>query len=389
MVGVIVRLMSVAMLCVTLASTNRSKQETNQIENKIDHILSEETEKLSPGVAVLVRENGQTLFQRGYEVRELRTRMAINAQTNFRLASCTKQFTAMAAMLLVRDGRLRYDERLTDVFPEFPRYGQSITIRNLLNHTSGLPDYEELMDSVRPGEPLPWTETHQIQDAQVLALLETQKRGKFVPGTQWSYSNSGYVVLGLAVAKVSGMAFADFLSERIFRPLKMNQSLGYIKGTIEVPNRAYGHSKENGVFRETDQSATSATLGDGGVYSNLEDLAIWDDALAHHTLLSAAEMQPALMPVKLADGSQPHWASGPGDADPLESKPVYYGFGWFLDPYQGYARSWHYGDTTGFKTAIERFTKNNLTIIVLCNRSDLNPQVLASRVADLYLTATK
>jgi CubicO group peptidase (beta-lactamase class C family) len=389
MVGVVVRLLSVAMLSVTLASTDRSKQETNQIDNKIDHIFSEETKKLSPGVAVLVRENGQTLFQRGYGVMELRTRMAINAQTNFRLASCTKQFTAMAAMLLVRDGRLRYDERLTDVFPEFPRYGQSITIRNLLNHTSGLPDYEELMDSARPGKPSPWTETRQIQDAQVLALLETQKRGKFVPGTQWSYSNSGYVVLGLAVARVSGMAFADFLRERIFRPLKMNQTLGYIKGTNEVPNRAYGHSQENGVFRETDQSATSATLGDGGVYSNLEDLAIWDDALAHHTLLSSAEMQPALMPVKLADGSQPHWASGPGDADPLESKPVYYGFGWFLDPYQGYARNWHYGETTGFKTAIERFTKNNLTIIVLCNRSDLNPQVLASRVADLYLTATK
>ena len=388
MVGVIVRLTSIAMLCVTLASTERTKRETNQIENKIDHILSEETQKLSPGVAVLVRENGQTLFQRGYGVMELRTRMPINAQTNFRLASCTKQFTAMAVMLLVRDGRLRYEERLTDVFPEFPRYGQSITIRNLLNHTSGLPDYEELMDSARPGKPLPWTETRQIQDAQVLALLERQKRGKFVPGTQWSYSNSGYVVLGLAVAKVSGMAFADFLSERIFRPLKMNQTLAYIKGTNEVPNRAYGHSKENGVFIETDQSATSATLGDGGVYSNLQDLAIWDDALAHHTLLSAAEMQPALKPVKLADGAQPHWASGPGDADPLESKPVYYGFGWFLDPYLGHARSWHYGDTAGFKTAIERFTKNNLTIIVLCNRSDLNPQVLASRVADLYLTAT-
>ena len=388
MVGVIVRLTSIAMLCVTLASTERTKRETNQIENKIDHILSEKTQKLSPGVAVLVRENGQTLFQRGYGVMELRTRMPINAQTNFRLASCTKQFTAMAVMLLVRDGRLRYDERLTDVFPEFPRYGQSITIRNLLNHTSGLPDYEELMDSARPGKPLPWTETRQIQDAQVLALLERQKRGKFVPGTQWSYSNSGYVVLGLAVAKVSGMAFADFLSERIFRPLKMNQTLAYIKGTNEVPNRAYGHSKENGVFIETDQSATSATLGDGGVYSNLQDLAIWDDALAHHTLLSAAEMQPALKPVKLADGAQPHWASGPGDADPLASKPVYYGFGWFLDPYQGHARSWHYGDTAGFKTAIERFTKNNLTIIVLCNRSDLNPQVLASRVGDLYLTAT-
>jgi CubicO group peptidase (beta-lactamase class C family) len=389
MTGVIVRVMSVAMLWVTLASTYGSKQETNFLGNKIDRIFSESTGNSWPGAALLVRKNGQTLFQRGYGVRELRTRMAIDAQTNFRLASCTKQFTALATMLLVRDGKLRYDERLRDVFPDFPKYGQFITIRNLLNHTSGLPDYEELMDLAPPGKSSPWTETRQIQDAQVLALLETQKSGKFVPGTQWSYSNSGYVVLGLVVAKASGMAFADFLRHRIFQPLKMNHTLAYMKGMNEVPNRAYGHSKESGVFKETDQSATSATLGDGGVYSNLEDLALWDDALAHHTLLSAAEMQPALTPVKLGDGSQPHWASGPGDADPQVGAPVSYGFGWFLDPYQDHARSWHYGDTIGFKTAIERFTENNLSIIVLCNRSDLDPQALASKVADLYLTPVK
>jgi CubicO group peptidase (beta-lactamase class C family) len=96
-------------------------------------------------------------------------------------------------------------------------------------------------------------------------------------------------------------------------------------------------------------------------------------------------MEPALTAVKLTDGNQPHRASGPGDADPLVGTPISYGFGWFLDPYQGHARRWHYGDTVGFKTVIERFTENNLTIIVLCNRTDLDAQALTSRVADLYL----
>src|SRR5580704_8319668 len=244
MVGVVVRLLSVAMLSVTLASTDRSKQETNQIDNKIDHIFSEETKKLSPGVAVLVRENGQTLFQRGYGVMELRTRMAINAQTNFRLASCTKQFTAMATMLLVHDGKLGYDENLTEVFAEFPGYGKTISIRNLLNHTSGLQDYETLMEQEEREGRHQWTAENQIRDAEVLALLEKQNSTIFPPGTKWAYSNSGYVLLGSIVAKISGKSFGEFLRERIFAPLKMEQTLAYEKVKNEVVNRAFGHSKE-------------------------------------------------------------------------------------------------------------------------------------------------
>ena len=145
--------------------------------------------------------------------------------------------------------------------------------------------------------------------------------------------------------------------------------------------------KERHKFIPTDQSSTSATLGDGGVYSNLEDLARWDDALTHHTLLSEAEMQPALVPFKLADGSLPHWSSDPGDTDPLGGKPVAYGFGWFLDPYQGRQRMWHYGDTVGFKSAIQRFPQDGLTVIVLCDRSDLDAPVLALQVADIALSS--
>jgi CubicO group peptidase (beta-lactamase class C family) len=374
-------------LCFSIALGNVSgeKRETESKESPTDQIFRSLADAQSPGFAVLVRKNGRTLFSRGYGVRELRTRAAIDPQTNFRLASCTKQFTAMAVMLLVHDGKLRYDERLTEVFPKFPEYGREITIRSLLNHTSGLPDYEELMERDSAGRSPRWTEVRQIRDGEVLTLLEAEKRGKFAPGTRWAYSNSGYVVLGLVAAKVSGKPFEDFLRERIFEPLQMSDTVAYVRGKNEVRERAYGHEREGSGFRESDQSSTSATLGDGGVYSNLEDLAKWDDALARNTLLSAAEMRPALTAVKLADGSLPGWASGPGDTDPMGGRRVEYGFGWFLNPYGKHSRMWHFGDTVGFKTAVERFSEEGLTMVVLANRSDVDSAELAERVADLYL----
>jgi CubicO group peptidase (beta-lactamase class C family) len=343
----------------------------------------------SPGGAVLVKKDGRVIFERGYGVRDLRTFAAIDLQTNFRLASCTKQFTAMAIMLLVHEGKLRYDENLVDVFPDFPAYGKSITIRNLLNHTSGLQDYETLMEQEERSGHQRWTEEQQIQDAEVLALLKKQNSTIFQPGTKWAYSNSGYVLLGTIVAKVSGESFSDFLHRRIFAPLKMDQTLAYEKGKNEVANRAVGHSKEANGWKQTDQSSTSATLGDGGVYSSLRDLAKWDDALTRHTLVGEDEMHAALSPVKLAGGARPEW---PADSDRPAGTPVSYGFGWFLDPYRGHARMWHYGDTMGFHTYIERFAGDaaghgKLTIIVLCNRTDLDPEKLGAGVANSFFTA--
>ena len=343
-----------------------------------DSIFSALRSNNAPGAAVLVLKDGSISFQRGYGVADLRTRHQINAQTNFRLASVTKQFTAMAVMLLVHDGKQHYDDRLTDIFPDFPEYGKGISIRNLLNHTSGLQDYEDLI-----AQPDPTTaqrddaqsQIPQIQDAEVLELLKRQNTTKFTPGTKWAYSNSGYVVLGLIVARVSGKPFGQFLHERIFAPLKMNHTLAYRRGQNQVAHRAYGHTKVGTQWVETDQSATSATLGDGGIYSSLEDLAKWDAALSRHTLLSAAEMRPALTPVEIPGGS-------PEEPD---GKPAKYGFGWFLNPHQGHARMWHYGETIGFRTSIQRFVDDQLTVIVLSNRSDVDARDLALKVASWYL----
>jgi CubicO group peptidase (beta-lactamase class C family) len=364
-----------ALILGSLAAPRVYSADNSVSPQQIDQIFAGMASTGAPGGAVLVLENGRVVFERGYGVSDLRSLRKIDAQTNFRLASCTKQFTAMAIMLLVHDGKLHYEDRLTDVFPDFPAYGKSISIRNLLNHTSGLLDYEDLRAQQPAGTPE--EKLSQIKDAGVLEILEQQKTTKFPPGTKWDYSNSGYAVLAMVVQKVSGEPFGDFLHDRIFAPLKMNATLAYEKGKNTVSNRAYGHTHEGGAWHQMDQSSTSAVLGDGGVYSSLDDLAKWDRALAQHTLLRAEEMKPAITPVKVSDGS----------VQEPDGTPAAYGFGWFLNPYKGHPRMWHYGETVGFRTTIQRFVDQKLTIIVLCNRDDLVPANLALEVADLFLAA--
>ena len=343
--------------------------------SQIDALFSKFANTREPGCAVLVIKDGKTVFRKGYGVTDLRSRHAIGPETNFRLASLTKQFTATAIMLLVLDGKLRYDDYLSDVFSDFPAYGKAITIRHLLNHTSGLLDYEDIMEKQSDGVP---DETiPQIKDAGVLELLKHQTGTKFPPGTRWDYSNSGYVVLALVVEKESGMSFGDFLQERIFKALEMNRTIAYVNGKNEVANRAYGHTLNAGGWRETDQSSTSATLGDGGIYTSLNDLEKWDSALTGHTLLAAKEMEAALIP--------PATASAGALQKPDGSLAPLYGFGWFLDPYRGHRRRSHYGETIGFRTAIQRFPDDALTVIVLANRSEVDAPALAESVADLYL----
>jgi CubicO group peptidase (beta-lactamase class C family) len=369
-----------------LVASDSAYAQENKLKSSVDSILSGAVSENQPGVAALVKRDGKILLSKGYGLRRLGHKDQIDSQTNFRLASFTKQFTAMGIMLLVHDGKLRYDQSLTEIFPDFPAYGKSITIRNLLNHTSGLPDYEALMEKAEKAKGPLWSPEHQIQDAEVLELLKRETTGKFAPGTSWAYSNSGYVVLGLIIAKLSGTSYREFLHARIFAPLHMDRTLVYQNGINEISNRAYGNTKDQHSFKETDQSATSATLGDGGVYSNLDDLSKWDDALRNHTLLNTDEMRSALTPVKLADGSQPRWPAIPDDDNLAPGKSVSYGFGWFLDPDKDRARMWHTGGTMGFRTIIQRFTADNLTIVLLCNRTDLDPKTISEQIAAMYLS---
>jgi len=212
--------------------------------------------KGSPGLTVMVLKNGEPVFRHAYGLANLSDGTANSTITDFRLASFTKQFTAMGIMLLVHDRKLSYDDSLTKVFPEFPAYGKAITVRMLLNHTSGLKDYEELYAAKFPGvsdEKIP-----QIKDAEILALMEQQSSTDFPPGSQWRYSNTGYAMLAMIVEKISGKPFGEFLRERIFVPLGMTNTLAYEKGKNQVPLRAFGYTRKNGQWREADQSPTSA-----------------------------------------------------------------------------------------------------------------------------------
>ena len=373
--GTALRYLIILMLVLPPLAVCRSAggdEKAKRVEALFDGLVGEG----EPGAAVLVAKDGRAVFERGWGVTDPRTTVPIGPETNFRLASVTKQFTAAAVMLLVRDGKLRYEDGLADLLPGFPEYGRAVTVRHLLDHTSGLPDYEDLMPPPDPALPV---ERVQISDAGVLDLLMKQTTGRFPPGARWAYSNSGYVVLGLVVEKAAGRPFGDFLRERIFMPLGMSGTVAHERGKNDVLNRAFGHARDGGAWVEKDQSPTSATLGDGGVYSSIADLLKWDEALRRHALLSEADMKPALTPVRVR-GAAPEGPDG---------SPADYGFGWFLNPWRGRARMWHYGETSGFRTAVHRFVDEGLSIVVLCNRDDLDASALALETAGIFLEGVR
>jgi Beta-lactamase class C and other penicillin binding proteins len=299
---------------------------------------------------------GKPVFRRGYGLAELEQATAVTPQTNFRLASVSKQFTAAAILLLAEDGRLSIDDPLKRWLPGLPAAAEQVTLRHLLSHTSGLLDYEDLMDPA---------DSRQVHDSDVLQLLQREDRTYFAPGSQYRYSNSGYALLALVVGQASGMDFASFLQQRIFQPLGMTGTVAHQDGVDEVAHRAYGHSLVDGRWQRTDQSTTSAVLGDGGIYSSLDDLARWDAALYDERLLSHASLQQMFSP------------STPTPEPDVPS----YGFGWRLN---GKAQ-WHSGESIGFRNVILRYPDQRLTVIVLTNRNNPEPYPTALRIAQRWL----
>jgi len=312
-----------------------------------------------PGASVVVIQDGQVIIRRAYGMADLEGRIAATPETDYRLASVSKQFTAMAVMLLAQDGKLRYDQPVRDFLPELPPATRAVTVRHLLNHTSGLVDYEDL---------IPESRTEQLDDQDVLTLLASKDSLYFPPGAQYRYSNSGYVLLGIIVSRVTPLSFPDFLDERIFAPLGMTASVAHVEGLDTIPERAYGYSPRGGSFERTDQSVTSATLGDGGIYTTVDDMVHWDQALDGTKLVDAATLQLATTPPALPGGATTE-----------------YGFGWFIDTYRGANRWRHTGETSGFRNAIQRFPDRRLTVIVLTNRSSGEPGAIAQRIADRLL----
>jgi CubicO group peptidase (beta-lactamase class C family) len=344
-------------------SAHTASGRTDPLTLKLDALFQDYNQPGSPGASVMVIKDGKTLLAKSYGLANLEERIPCDTNTHFRLASVTKQFTAMAVMILVERKKLSFEERLTDFFPEFPAYGKRITLRHLLNHTSGLIDYE---DVIPKGTEMP------VLDRDVLRLLMQQDKTCFPPGTKYRYSNSAYALLALIVEARSGNTFARFLHENIFRPLKMSNTLAYEQGLSVVPNRAYGYSSAVNGFKRTDQSLTSSVLGDGGIYSSVTELCRWDQALYTDKLVSRKMLKLAFTPGPVTD----HPATG-------------YGFGWFIGEYRGLKEIWHSGNTIGFTTRIARFPEKKFTVIILTNRNEAKIAEFPHRIADWYLFGPK
>jgi len=306
-----------------------------------------------PGASLLVVRDGKSVVRRSYGRSNLEDHVAATPETNYRLASVTKQFTAAAILLLVQDGKISLNDRLKKWLPSLPSAVDSVTITHLLTHTSGIVDYEDL---------IPDGTVAQLHDADVLRLLESRDSAYFKAGTSYRYSNSGYSLLSLIVARASGKTFATFLRERIFTPLGMTHTLAYEEGTSTVLNRAFGYTMKDGAWTRKDQSTTSAVLGDGGIYSSIDDLAKWDAALYDSRLLSDDSRRLAFTP---------HTATDEAD--------VKYGFGWRITG----ETLWHSGETVGFRNVIIRNPSRRLTVVLLTNRDDPAPYETALAVARL------
>ncbi len=344
-------------LCAACATTGT--RVTTDDFRFVDSLFAAYTGSDVPGASVVVIRDGEVIVRRAYGMADLERRVSATPETDYRLASVSKQFTAMAVMLLAKDGKLRYDQPVRDFLPELPAATRAVTVRHMLNHTSGLWDYEDLV---------PESRTTQLDDRDVVSLLGSKDSLYFSAGSEYRYSNSGYVLLGMIVARVSGMTLPQFLRARIFEPLGMHASVAHVEGSDTVPRRAFGYSPSGGTFVQTDQSVTSATLGDGGIYTNIDDLTSWDQALERNTLVDSATMRLATTPPQLPAGAATE-----------------YGFGWFIDRYRGERRWRHTGETSGFRNAILRFPERRLTIVILTNRSSGEPQAIAERIADRFL----
>jgi CubicO group peptidase (beta-lactamase class C family) len=312
--------------------------------SKIDEILKDYTGS-NPGAALAIIKNGKLLSTKTYGLANLEENIQVTNQSNFRLASVSKQFTAAAILQLIENKKLSLETKLRDCFQDLPNYAQTINIKQLLNHTSGILAYDDFIDET--------DNTHQLSDGDVLIACKKFKETYFPPGTQYRYSNTAYVLLGLIIEKYSGLSYPDYLTKYIFKPLKMKNTIAYVKGINEVKNRAFGYSKNQGKWIRKDQSSTSATLGDGGIYSNLEDLFKWDAALYSDKILPEDIWSTAFESQTLLDGTK-----------------IAYGFGWHLkSTNQHQAVVYHTGSTTSFRNIFYRIPGDQLNIILLTNRN--------------------
>lgn len=323
------------------------------------YVLGQLKEQHIPGLALAVVHNGEIIKARGYGWANVELDVPVKPETIFQTGSVGKQFTATAVMMLVEEGKIGLDDHISKYFGEAPAAWKDITVRNLLTHTSGIPDYTEKVISLRKD----------YTEPQLLSIFERLPLN-FPPGQKWSYSNTGYVILGVLIHKVTGQFYGDFLHDRIFQPLGMNSTRIISEADI-VPNRASGYRLVKGALKNQEWvSPTLNTTADGALYTNVLDMAAWDGALRAGRLLKQPSFDQMYTPVTLTGG-----------------KTYPYGFGWDISQVGGHRLLEHGGAWQGFTTFIARYDEESLTVIALTNLDSehSNPGKIAHHVAGLYV----
>lgn len=339
------------------------------ISGEVDQYIAQQMhEQKIPGLSLAVALDGRVIKAKGYGYADLEFRAPVMTDTLFESGSIGKQFTATAVMMLVEEGKIGLEDKITKYFPDAPASWNDITIRELLSHQSGIANYTNGTMDFRKD----YTEDQLMKLAESLPL-------DFPPGTDWSYSNTGYVVLGILIHRVSGEFYGDFLHRRIFAPLEMKTRV--ISESDIIPNRASGYKLVKGQWKNEDWvSPTLNTTADGSLYFTALDLTKWDQALYTTQLLKQASLDEMWTIQK--------YQAGPNKGKPNKGN---YGFGWFINSMNGHKLIEHDGAWQGFTDAISRYVDDKLTVIVLTNLDSehSDPGKIAHQVAGFYIPALK
>jgi CubicO group peptidase (beta-lactamase class C family) len=329
-------------------------------DKKIDALFEEWSSTTTPGASVAVIRHGKLIFAKGYGVANLEYDIPIKPDTIFHVASVSKQFTAMAVVLLELDGKLSIDDDIHKYLPELPDYGATITLRNLLQHTSGIRDQWQILALAG------WNIQDVITQDQILRMLFRQKELNFPPGTRDLYSNAGFTLLAEIVTRVSGMPFPQFCAERIFTPLHMTHTHFHQDLRQLVPGRAYSYGKEAAGF--TAAPLNYANVGATSLFTTAGDLVLWLDNFRDPKVGGAAAVSRMQEEAVLADG-----------------RKIHYGLGIALDPYRGLKALSHGGGDAGYRSEVIWFPEQELGVAVISNLGSFNADHMAKLVAETYI----
>lgn len=319
-------------------------------------------ERTLPGASVAVIEDGKVVLAKGYGLSDVEKGTKATEQTIYQLASVTKPFTAMAALLLVEDGKLSLDGKITEILAGLPAAWSGVTVRHLLSHTSGIKSYTDVFGAQKVADSKVFTAD------EILALVKDAPP-VFAPGERYAYCNTGYYLLGMIIEKASGTPYGMFVAERIFKPLGMTSS-SLDDYADARPNRAKGYILADGKSAPAGHTHPSQPFSAGALVSTVVDLAKWDAALTARKLLKPASYDLMWTPARFNDGK----ASG-------------YALGWQVEPFRTRPRQAHGGGITGFSTFFARYPEDKVTVIVLVNQAGNAGGALANGIAEIFIPA--